>query len=394
MEHYNVAIIGGGASGLMLASQLPVTLKTVVLEAGERVGKKLLATGNGRCNLSSVGTVTQAYNKSEFTDGVFELFGVRYTMDVFGGLGLKSRLIDGRVYPYSESSSAVLDVLRAALKRRVVTTLNNFKAVKIEKTDCFRVYSDNYSVTADYIVLATGSNAGFGTCSNGLLTALGHHERPLKPSLVPVKCDMSELRGLNGVRVKCRAQLMRGQEVVAVQTGEVLFKDYGLSGIAIFNLAAHIARSGVEDGYVVELNFLPEEHDATEYIEERIASGLFPSKDDFFTGVFHKNLGLAILNKAGVYGEVKEERAVFIGEAATAFDVRVLGLCDISLAQTVSGGLDTAEFNPKTLESGIVNNLYAVGEALDVDGLCGGYNLQWAWSSALAVANDLTRKQF
>lgn len=385
---YDVIVVGGGASGLFLAARLDEKLKVLVLESGEKVGKKILASGNGKCNLSNVAIDVSEYNNL-FVKTALESFGTRDTLSFFSSLGLKVKVDEaGRIYPYSETASSVLDVLRKKLENNKVTTITGVKVDKIEHKDLFIAKCGNEVFKAKTLVLATGSKAGFGLNSQELLVSFGHGVRPLTPSLVPLKCDASKIRGLGGVRAKCRATLYKDGALVQSENGEVLFKDFGLSGIAIFNLSASVAR--VSGDYEIGLNFLPDMDvsDVAEYFVDRYEKLGLKTAEDFFVGVFHKNVAKNIFAAAGIE-EVSEKNIAKLVRAAIDFRVKVIAPCDFSLAQVSSGGLKTADFDENSMESKLQKGLYAVGEALDVDGVCGGFNLQWAWSSAAAAAKSI-----
>lgn len=394
-EKFDVVIIGGGASGLFLASQLPSGLRIAIAESNDRVGKKLLATGNGKCNLTNLDMNIVHYNKPNAVEDIIDRFDAHNTIAVFEKMGLITKVVDRRVYPYSECASSVLDILRRAIERNGVSVFTSHFVNFIENyNDSFNISgvikredkpNEAFKFIADNVVLATGSPATFGRDSTSLFAALGHKAIPMTPSLVPIKTEKEPIKGLQGVRVKAGVRIGYRYEV-----GEVLFKDFGLSGIAVFNLSGEIARGRVHAGDVISIDFMPEYSRAeVEDILRRRDSGL--TVGELLTGTFHSRVQERIIDMAGCRAEdgAAAKISALSGEIKS-FKLTIEGLGDVSLAQVMSGGLDIREFD-ENLMSLKVKGAYAIGEALDIDGDCGGYNLQWAWSSAKAAAVSIAK---
>lgn len=397
-KKFDVIIIGGGASGLFLASQLPPSMNVAVLESNERVGKKLLATGNGKCNLTNLDMNIVHYNKPSFVESFLDRFDAHDTIATFEKMGLITKVIDKRVYPYSECASTVLDVLRKAIERNRTQVFTSHFVNAVENfNDEFIVGgvikndakpNESFSYRADSVVLATGSPATFGRDSLSLYRALGHGARAMTPSLVPIKTDKEPLKGLQGVRVKAGVRIGYRYE-----TGEVLFKDFGVSGIAVFNLSSEIARGRAKIGDMLTIDFMPE------YSKAEVEDILTKRNNNYtvgelLLGTFHSKVQERIIWAANC--DANDPAQSKIGALANAiknykFTIERLG--DVSLAQAMSGGLNVREFDDN-LMSLKVKNAYAIGEALDVDGDSGGYNLQWAFSSAKAVATAIVKNRF
>ncbi len=394
-EKFDVVIIGGGASGLFLASQLPSGLRIAIAESNGRVGKKLLATGNGKCNLTNLDMNIVHYNKPNAVEDIIDRFDAHNTIAVFEKMGLITKVVDRRVYPYSECASSVLDILRRAIERNGVSVFTSHFVNFIENyNDSFNISgvikredkpNEAFKFIADNVVLATGSPATFGRDSTSLFAALGHKAIPMTPSLVPIKTEKEPIKGLQGVRVKAGVRIGYRYEV-----GEVLFKDFGLSGIAVFNLSGEIARGRVHAGDVISIDFMPEYSRAeVEDILRRRDSGL--TVGELLTGTFHSRVQERIIDMAGCRAEDGAAAKISaLSGAIKSFKLTIEGLGDVSLAQVMSGGLDIREFD-ENLMSLKVKGAYAIGEALDIDGDCGGYNLQWAWSSAKAAAVSIAK---
>lgn len=394
-KNYDVIIIGGGASGLFLASQLPFSLKVAILESNDRVGKKLLATGNGKCNLTNLDMNIVHYNKPSFVEEFLDKFDAHDTIASFEKMGLVTKVVDKRVYPYGECASQVLDVLRRAVERGGIDVLTAHVVNDIDAfNDGFTVSgvvrkedkpNEAFSYNADNVVLATGSPATFGKDSLALCQRLGHGVRAYTPSLVPIKTNKEPLKGLQGVRAKAGVRIGYRYEV-----GEVLFKDFGISGIAVFNMSSEIARGRAKVGDMLTVDFMPEysRAEVEEILRKRDNNRTVA---ELLVGTFHSKIQERIIWAAGCAADDKATNKISaIANAIKNYKFTIEGLGDASLAQVMSGGLDTREFD-ENLMSLKVKGLYAVGEALDVDGDCGGYNLQWAFASAKAVATAIAK---
>ena len=227
-QKFDVIVIGGGASGLFLASQLPPSMRVAVVESNERVGKKLLATGNGKCNLTNLDMNIVHYNKPSFVESFLDRFDAHDTIATFEKMGLVTKVIDKRVYPYSECASTVLDVLRKALERNATQVFTSHFVNSVESfNDAFTVSgivkvegkpNQSFAYDSDVVVLATGSPATFGKDSTALYVALGHHARAMTPSLVPIKTNKEPLKNLQGVRVKAGVRIGYRYETGEVDT--------------------------------------------------------------------------------------------------------------------------------------------------------------------------------
>lgn len=369
-----VAVVGGGAGGLCAAiAAADAGACVTLIERSDRVGKKLLKTGNGRCNLSNLGVAPEAYNRPEFTAPLLERCGSAELLAFFSSLGLLTYAdAEGRVYPRSGTAASVLDVLRLAAAERSVEIKCSCEAASAAKDGSgFRIsLRDGGTVRADRLILA----AGGGTA---LASALGHTLVPFAPVLCPLKTDTAPIRGLSGLRVRTRVRLERRGQVVHEETGEILFRDFGLSGIPALDLSRYI-----EKGDVLALDLLPDmtDEEIRALLERMLA--LRGGGEDVFTGVFHRRVGEAVLRAAGS----REPEALL--RAIRGLRMRVEGPGDVKNAQVTRGGAECAEFDPLTLESRLCPGLYVIGEALDIDGRCGGFNLHWAFSSGLAAGRS------
>ena len=397
-----IAVIGGGAAGMMAAlTAAQQGAEVVLLERQPRVGRKLLATGNGRCNLTNRHTSAEHYHGAvpAFVRPALEAFGVEETLAFFAGLGLLTVTEeDGKVYPFSDQAGSVVDVLRFAAEAAGVTLCTDFSVEKIEpKAHGFLLQAGEKSFTADRVILCCGGLAGkqLGGSRSGyeLLAALGHTVTPLAPALVQVRTDTTYVRSLKGVRADAAVRLCRGDTLLAESAGEVQFTEYGVSGPEIFAISRTAA---AEEGAVLHLDLLRGYSAAeTEALlaARRAALPQF-TLENLLTGMLHNRLGRTLLRYAGYdltapISSLNMEDDRRIAAAIHDFALPVTGTMGFDGAQVTAGGASTAEFDPHTLQSRLVPGLYAAGEVLDIDGDCGGYNLQWAWSSGHLAGQTL-----
>ncbi len=388
-NRYDVVVIGGGAAALYLCALLKGR-SVAVLEASDRVGKKLLATGNGKCNLTNVNCSASAYNDSRVSD-YLAAYGPAETMHDFEAMGLALRRIEDRVYPYSECASTVSDVLRSAAQRNGVdirclhvaeNIIRHGKTFTVQGTATADGKKTSFGMDCDCVVVACGSAASAGRDSLGLFRGTGHTVRPFVPSLAPLRTDRESVKGLSGVRVKCSLSLGERKE-----SGEVLFKDNGISGIATFNISAEFARGRAEKGDTVLVDFMP---DRTEEEIVRFIAATGGNAVSALRGMFHSRVAERIATRAQ-RDFAGNADALNLAKTIKNYPITVTGLSDASQAQVMSGGLSLGEFDGH-LCSLLCDGLFAAGETLDVDGLCGGYNLQWAWTSAHAVAEGIAER--
>lgn len=391
----DVIIIGGGASGMMaaLTAAQNTENRVTLLERQARVGRKLLSTGNGRCNLTNTQAGPEHYHGgTDFAGYALRAFTPEDTLGFFERLGLlTSREHGGRVYPLSNQANSVVDVLRFALEQAGVRVMTSCPAESVGRCPGgFAVKSALDTLYADKLIVACGGCAGskLGGVTDGykLLASLGHSRTALYPALTQLRTDTAYPRALKGVRAHCRVTLRRGKEVLAGKSGELLFTDTGVSGTVIFELSRAVSSGG--EGLELSLDFLPgmDEGAVVEYLRARRENAPSLPANRILTGTVHNRLGQMLCRYAGVSGELTapqlaDDQLRALAAACGDFRLRVTGVSGFESAQVTAGGVRTEEFVPYTLESRLVPGLFACGEVLDVDGDCGGYNLQWAWSS-------------
>ncbi len=389
-----VGIIGAGASGMAaaLAASENADVQVILLERQARVGRKLQATGNGRCNLSNIHADVVHYNGEhpEFVTPAIHNFNPTDTLAWFRQLGLYTIIEDsGKVYPYSDQANSVVDILRLNLDKPNIDLRLGFEVEKIwKKGDAFQISSKTDTVLCDKLIIACGGIAGskLGGTMDGykFLTKLGHKSTRLRPALVQLKTDWPGIAALKGVRANCHIALCHNGEKLAESAGELQLTEQGISGPVVFEISRDACTAPGQ--WSARLDFLPDwtEAELTEELLRRTQTNL--PIEELLTGILHNRLGRVLTKTAGVHGlkfvrELTKQQAADVSRVVKNLEIRLTEPLGMDSAQVTAGGIRTDEFNPETMESHLVPGLYACGEVLDIDGDCGGYNLQWAWSS-------------
>ena len=396
-----IGIIGGGASGMAaaLAAAENGNNQILLFERQARLGRKLSATGNGRCNLTNLHANEGGYhgNSPEFAGYALKLYGVENTLAWFRGMGLFTVAeASGRVYPYSNQANSVVDVLRFALEKPNIRVLTGFEVTKVRRTDeGFSVEGAEASYNCDRLIVACGGLAGtkLGGSMSGyqILRAFGHKTTRLRPALVQLRAAWGGVVSLKGVRANCHAEILHDGEVFSQSKGEIQFTEYGLSGPVIFEVSRDACQGRGE--WTCRLDLLPE------VSEEELLAELLRRRntnltvEDLLTGILHNRLGRVLTKAAGLRGSdaaasLHDYEMAEVCRMVKAFEVPLTEPLGMDSAQVTAGGILTDGFDPETMESRQVPGLYACGEVLDIDGDCGGYNLQWAWSSGRCAGEN------
>ena len=369
-------------------------IRVIVLERQQRVGRKLLATGNGRCNLTNMNATAANYHGEQagFADYALERFTPRHTLDFFASLGLVTVTeYGGRVYPLSDSANSVVDVLRFALTRAGVELRCGVTVRSLARSGAgYSLSTDEGELYADYVIVACGGAAGekLGGVMDGyeLLKPLGHKRTKLYPSLVQLVTDTDYPRALKGVRADGTLSLCAGGQVLARGEGEIQFTEKGLSGPAAFDISRAAALCG--EGGRIKIDFMRAySPDAVlEMLVRRRESLPELEAAELFTGMLHNRLGRMLVKYSGInaaagLGRLTDAQLEKAAEAVKDFNLKLLGTEGFDKAQVTAGGIKTGGIDPSTMQSWFMPGLFVCGELLDVDGDCGGYNLQWAWAS-------------
>lgn len=392
-----ILIIGAGPAGLMAAIQAADKLhKVTILERNDRIGKKLLVTGNGKCNLTNMDQEPCHYHNSDpgFTRAVLNSFSREETCAFFEHLGLCFKNRNGWLYPYCEQAQAVAKLLEQEARRKKVRIKTNEHVLSVQKKPKgFEVQTETWSYRADRVILCSGSPASMveGASDEGMRMAesLSHTLVEPLPALVPLKGKGNAYGKWAGVRMDCRATLVIDGKQLRQERGEVQFTDYGISGIAVFQLSTEAVRSAAEGKKVtVFLDLMPDYTKGAlkEYLERQAERDPGAPDPELFTGLLPDKMIRMI---AGKQKKTPEEYASLL----KAYPVPVKGAHSLARAQVCSGGIALHEVDPSTMESKRVPGLYFAGEILETSGDCGGYNLQWAWSTGAIAGRSAGNKQ-
>lgn len=393
-----IGIIGGGASGMaaaLAAAENPEN-QVMLFERQARLGRKLQATGNGRCNLSNLHAMEGGYHGEDprFRETAMEAFPVEETLAWFRSLGLYTvSEPSGRVYPYSDQANSVVDVLRFALEKPNIQVKTGFEVERVRKSDPgFTVTGQQETFEVDRLIIACGGLAGTklggGMFGYRFLRGFGHHCTKLRPTLVQLKTDWPGISALKGVRANAEVRILCDGEVTAHSLGEIQFTEIGLSGPVMFEVSRDACQG--KGTWTCRLDFLPDLSDKDLEAELLGRQKTVLPASELLTGILHNRLGRVITQAADITQNqpISALRPEEIREAAWLskhFEVSLTEPLGMDSAQVTAGGIVTGEFDPRTMESRLVPGLYACGEVLDIDGDCGGYNLQWAWSSGRAA---------
>ena len=408
-----VAVIGGGAAGMMAAIEAARAGAIVTLiEKNPQLGKKLATTGNGRCNYTNLDMGDQIGGKfrgfhPEFAAPALDALPPEAVLDWFRAIGVEPRFRGSYVYPNSDQASAVVDALREELHRLSVKVHYNAEVKSVQRIDTdagyFMIQCTDAVVKADRVILAAGSKAAPKTGSNGdgyfIARKLGHTIVPYVPALCGIRCAGDAFRALAGIRTEAALELSVDGRCVDREAGELQLVDYGISGIPVFQLSRYAAYA-LQEGKktAVYINFLPGFTDEAEDPRE-CALRLYRQRqqrlaerkmESFFTGLLHQKLGQLLLRMASVrpelpVAELSEKQLRSLASLSVRFKAECVEMNGFLQAQVVAGGVDTTEVDPGTMASRLVPGLYFAGEVLDIDGICGGYNLQWAWASGFVA---------
>ena len=391
-----IAVIGGGASGLMAAITAKKSGKEVIiLERKDRILKKVLITGNGRCNITNVNAnISNYFGKNiSSVENILNRFTPQDTMDFFNELGIVCNEENrGKVYPLSGQASSVVDALRFEAEKLGIKIETEFYVRKIEKDGFkFKIYSeDKKKIEAGRVILAAGGQSYPELGSNGsgfeLAKELGHSVTKLSPSIVQLKTEKHQVKGLQGIKTDAAVTAYGDNKKICTYNGELLFTDYGISGNVVFNISFVMP---LYKNVEFEIDFM-EKFDYNELYEmlkerKRILSHL--TMENYFNGMINKKLGQFLSKVSGIEKlskPVKDLNDSDIRKLCTVlkkYRVKILETTGFKNAQVTAGGVSLDEVNIETLESKIVKGLYFSGEVLDVYGECGGFNLQWAWAS-------------
>lgn len=412
---HDIIIVGGGATGIMASILLKDKgLDVGVIESNDRIGKKILATGNGRCNitneiLSNIDTVSNYYYtdyKKDFITNVFKNFSFEDTINFFESIGLSLKTLDdGKMYPLSLQASSVIDIFRLALEERSIPVYTSCKVKTINKQKTFFIETNNNdfnTFTCNKLILCTGGNAMPSSGSDGfgytLAKKLGHSVIKPLPALVQLKLSFNQLKAISGVKFDGIATLYSNNENLVSYEGEILFTDYGISGPPILQLSPVASKAlNNKQKVTIKVDMMPNYtiSELEELLENKYALFSYRSVVTVFTGLINKKLIPVLLKNSGIDSihkpvwdlSWKEKQSIL--KLLKEWEFEVIDTNSFTNSQSTLGGITLKEVNDTSLESKIVPNLYLGGELIDVCGFCGGFNLQWAWSCAGVISKSL-----
>ncbi len=408
-----VLVIGGGASGMMAAIHAAAGgCRVTLLEQNKKLGKKLYATGNGKCNLTNLQMHPGDYrgNDPAFAVEALRNFSVSDTLSTFSEMGLMTKERYGYVYPHSEQAKSVVSILTLELRRLGVRVLLSCKALCAgQENGVFYVDAElteegrRQRLFANCLVLASGGlagqNLGTGEVGYEICRLFGHRLFPTVPALVQLQTAERFLRPAAGCRADADVTLQVGEKNYR-ENGEIIVTDYGISGIPILQLSRYVAMAKKEEVCVLHLNFFPgkEKEDIRALVEIQLQKSfaLERTAEEAFCGMLPDKLLYALLKEAGISGSeaagcIHEQQRKRLASLFGNLRLTVTKTLDFTKAQATAGGVDVSEIHPHTMESRRIPGLYITGELLDIDGTCGGYNLQWAWTSGALAGKALAK---
>ena len=421
-----IVIVGGGPAGMMAAITAARNgVQVLIIEHTKRLGSKILQTGNGKCNFTNLNMSEDMFQNDDrqFVKNVLAQYNEHHVIEFFKELGIYAKERNGYMYPHSETAASLQDALRLELERLNVDIATESSVLNIEKKDIFKlkletcveieddgrkiIKSDKSkgktgianikrvtnTLKAQTIILATGSKAAPKSGSDGsgydLAKAMGHKLKKVLPALVQLTSDFKHCKSMAGVRSTGSIKLYVDDKLVAEDIGEIQYTDYGISGIPVFQISRYaVAAVDASKKASVVIDMLPDMDMELLYqdIERRIANDSGKTVEQFFAGIINKKLVYAAAKTAGIdinalVGKVGAKGLKKLAECMKNFEMNINGFNGFDNAQVCQGGVKLENIDSNTMESKLCKGLYFAGEIIDIDGACGGYNLQWAWTS-------------
>lgn len=398
-----IVIIGGGASGLACAIYAKSNNnEVIILEKNDLCGKKILATGNGKCNYFNDNQEVNNYNSTNtnLISQIINKENINKVKRFFDYLGLVPKVKSGYYYPMSEQASSIRNILVNKIKEKNIQIIYNFNVKELTKVnDKFIIKSNDNSIECDKVVLATGSYALVKDINDvigyKILESFDLKIEKVLPSLVQLKGNGNFFNNWDGVRIDSCVKLFENDKFVKEEYGQLQLTNYGVSGICIFNLSSNISR-GLNKNKKEELviDFLPNIDNLDNYFDKRNSRLNNPKLIDFFEGMINNKLVNTIFKNLNIdinltYDDLSQMEKNMLIDSIKSFKLRILNTNDYLKAQTCTGGLSLDEVNLDTMEVKKVKGLYVTGEILDIDGICGGYNLTLAWLSGILAGSDI-----
>ena len=398
----DIVIIGGGASGLTAAIfAAKKGQKVTIIERNNTCGKKILITGNGKCNYWNEDQNLTHYHSSN-KECLSEIINEKTNKEVlsfFDSLGIIPEIKNGYYYPFSNQATAIKNALITEVQNLNIKILYNITVTEIIKKDNFIINPNKENIEAQKIIITTGSKACPKTGSNGigytLAKSLGHQIVPVYPALVQLRGHETYFKKWAGIRTDAIITLYEDGQKIKEETGQIQLTDYGLSGICIFNLSSHVSKNIQKHEEKISINFTP-------WIKENPENWLINQNkkvknrniEELLEGFLNYKLIPIILKESGInqikhLDNLSQTEITKLAKNLTDFQVKITGTNTFNEAQVCTGGIPLTEINLKTMESLKVKNLYFSGEILDVNGDCGGYNLSFAWTTGMLAGKNV-----
>lgn len=396
-----VVVIGGGASGILAALKASEHADVTLIERNNKIAKKILITGNGKCNFWNKEIDTSKYNSSniEVLEGILQRKDEVYKY-LTENLGITPIEKNGYIYPYSKTASSIEETFNRELKKKNISILYDLKVTDLKTNDPdVQVYlSDNTHIKADKVIIATGSKAASKTGSDGsgydLLSSLGESIVTISPALVPLKISDEEKNIWGGIRTDVKLTIKDNTKIIKEEFGEIQLTDYGISGIVTFNISSVISKGILNNKKLdVIIDFLPKIDNLSDFLENKNKLMQASSLEELLETLFNYKLMSALLKRANLnknlkWNNLSKEEKEYLIDAIKYFKINVIATEDYEKAQVCRGGLSLQEVDDKmSLRSN--NNIKVVGELLDVDGICGGYNLAFAFITGYIAGDEI-----
>ena len=396
-------MVGGGASGLIAAIKAAERQEVILIEGNDKCGKKLLLTGNGKCNYWNRNICVENYNQEakDFLNIILSKENQKEVFTFLEQLGIYPKIKDDYYYPNSNQATSIRTLLMKELERRKVTIYYQFKVEEIQKqNNQFLIKSKDRTIIGDKVILATGSCAYPKTGSDGssyqLASKLGHSIHPLTPALVPLVSNDKGIKEWDGIRCDAKIFVWIENQMQKEEQGEIQLTNYGISGICTLNISSIVTRNlKANKKVMVHINFLPDlKISCYQFLTERNQKLPNDTIEELLESVFAYPLLFVLLKKAQIkkedhWSNLSEKQKSQLANIIQCFPLEIVDSLSFDRSQVTSGGVPLEEINPQTMESMITPNLYLTGELLDVDGKCGGFNLAFAWISGYLAGKEI-----
>ena len=394
-----VIIIGGGASGLVAAIFASLNNDVTILEKNSKCGKKILSTGNGKCNYFNSDFTTSHFNTEsiDILDSIITTDNINKVMALFDSIGIVPNIKNGYYYPMSNQSVSVREALVKECLVRGVSIITDCDVTDVNYDETYTVITNKGNYNCDKVVMSSGSHAYVKEKSRGydILSKFNHTINPVVPSLVQLVSSGNYLKSWSGVRIDAKVSLYEDNEYKKMSFGEVQLTDYGISGICVYQLSSLVSRGLYnKKEEIIHINFMPYIDDFIEYMNKRNNVVKKRTISELFDGIMNYKLSNTLLTLCNIdyndtWDNINNDKKTNLSKVVTDFEINITDTKGYNHAQTCSGGVPLSEINPNTMESIKNNNLYITGELLDCDGECGGYNLGFAWITGIIAGEAL-----